>query len=203
MESPASNNLPFFDENSPLSNQLTARRLNSIISEIRANKPRDGIGYKLTRSSGGTTHDIIKPRIPRAIYYHNYSVIDASSGSSAGINVTPGNHNDSGSGMTITPTIKGTPINTIPSPILQIVNSIPTGCVYFWGTATAGSTSAIGISEGVTVPTSSTTGNDWYQLAAYITTTTGSDAQVISLEGGVGGSQADQSCAGVWLFGLV
>lgn len=131
---------------------------------------------------------------------HNYSVVNASSASSPEIIVTPGNHADSGSGNTIVPTISGTAINTSPPPVLTVGSSDTV--IYFHGTASGGATSAIEILSGTSVPTSTAT--DWYQVVAFITVTIiSSVARVVSNEGGVGGSQADQYCNGVWLFGLV
>jgi len=47
--------LPYFVANAPITQQLTARRLNQIIATIRANSIRQGVGYLYNRSVGGTS----------------------------------------------------------------------------------------------------------------------------------------------------
>lgn len=134
---------------------------------------------------------------------HNYTVSNASTGATPKIIVTPGNHFDSGAGATIIPTISGTPIFPLPSPMLTVGNTDT--AVYFHGTASGGVTSAIEILSGTSVPVSSTTGGDWYQLCAFITVSIVSGvATVTSNEGGVSGSQDSQWCPSTpgWGFGL-
>jgi len=118
---------------------------------------------------------------------HNYTVVGT--GSMNGVLVTPGNHFDPGSGMTITPTIGGMPITNATPPVLTVGSSDTV--VYFHGTASGGVTSAIEILSGASVPASSTSGGDWYQLCANITNNSGN---VTSNEGGVAGSQVMFCC---------
>lgn len=143
---------------------------------------------------------------------HNYSVYNASDGTTPAIRVTPGNHIDSTGGGTIwVPTIDGVPIAPLPDPpdLPPSLNVEVTHKVVFFkftvneidgtGASPPAAITASEINSAVTVPANDNT--TIYQPCAFITVTVGDTyARVVSNEGGVQASQVYQFCSGP-LFG--
>lgn len=143
---------------------------------------------------------------------HNYSVINASVGTTPKIIVTPGNHYDSTGGQTWIPTINGNPINIqigSPAAYPSLIVGSSDNVVYFKittnpqdgsGASPAGAITAIEIDSGTSLPNNDNA--TFYQPVAYITVTITSVAVVTSNEGGVSNSQDYQFCGGSALYGV-
>ncbi len=197
MESPANNSLPYFVADMPMDTQLTARRLNAIISYVRSITPTRGKGTLVKRTSAGTTIDAVTASTATVIQVP-FQLVDATAFEDSAyvtqVRIIFGTLQDTSSGGTSwIPT--GMTEGDNPPYIIEVTGSGSVWLDVTFNTST-GNVTSVAIDFGETQPSNSS-GHSYFSLGTY---------QVNEDENGVyvtgaKGDLACQMCGSALLYG--